>query len=76
MPAKQPRIHTVLDESLYESIKERAEAEGISLSQKAHDLLKLAMEIQGDRELDAMVDRRKENDADSIPHDQFWSDRE
>lgn len=76
MPAQQPRIHTVLDESLYEAIKKQAEKEGVSLSQKTRDLLKLAMEIQGDRKLDSLVDQRKENDEESIPHEDFWEDRD
>ena len=76
LPAKQPRIHTVLDESLYETIKQQAKQEGISLSQKTRDLLKLAVEIQGDRALDSLVDKRTKNDEPSIPHDDFWAERE
>lgn len=75
MPSKKPRIHALVDEPLYEAIEEQAEREGISLSRKARDLLKLAMEIQGDRRLDGLVDERKDSEADSIPHEAFWSDR-
>lgn len=76
MPSEKPRIHALVDEPLYEAIQEQANREGISLSQKARDLLKLAMEIQGDRQIDALVDERKQNEADAIPHDEFWPSRD
>lgn len=74
MPSNKPRINMVLEESLYEMIKEQAEEEGISLSRKTRDLLKLAMEIEEDRAIDSIVDRRKKNEASLISHDSFWAD--
>jgi len=76
MPSEKPRIHAVLDQALYDAIKKRAEEEGMSLSRKARDLMKMAIEIEEDRALDAIVDRRKENGDDSISHDDFWNNDE
>ena len=48
MPTKNPRINVVLEKPLYDSIKRLAKKDGVSLSLKARDLVKEALEIQGD----------------------------
>jgi hypothetical protein len=48
MPTSNPRINVVLDPKVYDELKSMAEADGVSLSLKARDLLKEAMEIHED----------------------------
>lgn len=66
MAAKNPRLITVLERPLYQRLKRAAKAEGVSLSAKARDLLREAIELeedgywaeQGEKRL-ASLDKRK-----------------
>ena len=44
MATKNPRLNIVLEPPLYQTIKRLAEKDGISLSLKARDLIRLALE--------------------------------
>ncbi|HEX7549358.1 MAG TPA: ribbon-helix-helix protein, CopG family [Candidatus Methylomirabilis sp.] len=44
MPTTSPRINTVLDPALYQTVERLARAEGISLSQKVRDLIRESVE--------------------------------
>jgi hypothetical protein len=48
MPTKQPRLNVVLEPYLHKAIALMAKEEGISLSLKARDLLKEAIETHED----------------------------
>ena len=48
MAAKNPRLITVLEPPLYQRLKQAAKAEGVSLSAKARDLLREAIELEED----------------------------
>jgi hypothetical protein len=48
MAAKNARVMTVLDRSLYEHLRRAARSEGISISAKARDMLRRAAEIEED----------------------------
>jgi len=48
MPAKNPRINVVLDKYLFKTVELMAKREGVSLSMKARDLLKDALETHED----------------------------
>jgi hypothetical protein len=48
MAAKNPRVITVLERSLYEHLRRAAKSEGISISAKARDMLRHAAELDED----------------------------
>jgi predicted DNA-binding protein len=48
MPAKNPRIHVILENPLYERVRLLAEKDGVSLSTKVRDLIREAIEMQED----------------------------
>ena len=75
MPAKNPRINIVLDMSLYKNVQFLAEKDGVSLSSKARELLKEAMEIHEDIYLSAIAEERERtfNIASALTHEEVWS---
>jgi len=74
MAAKNPRLMTVLEAPLYERLKKAAKADGVSLSSKARDLLREAMDLEeeahwaaeGEARLDSFR-RRK-----ALRHSEVW----
>lgn len=48
MPTSKPRLNVVLDKPVYGSIRTLAERDGISMSLKARDLIREALEIYED----------------------------
>ena len=60
MPAKNPRISVILDKPLFNQIAYIAKRDGVSLSLKARDLLKEALEIQEDIVLSQLGEAREE----------------
>ena len=75
MPAQNPRINVVLDNSLYRNVQLLAEKDNVSLSSKVRDLLKEALEIQEDMALSAFAEKREEswNDSKALSHNDVWS---
>ena len=75
MPAKNPRINIVLDKSLYKSVQFLAERDGVSLSSKARELLKEAMEIHEDIYLSAFAEEREKtfDISSALSHEEVWS---
>jgi len=67
MPTTLPRISAVVDRPIYEAVAMLAKKDGVSLSQKARDLLLEALELIEDAGLDAIVERRRKNRGKSIP---------
>lgn len=67
MPTTLPRISTVLDRPIYEAVAMLAKRDGVSLSQKARDLLLEALELTEDAGLEAIVERRRKTLGRSIP---------
>lgn len=59
MVAKNPRIHTVLEPSLYEAVERLAREHGFSLSEEAADLIREAVALREDRALDLLGDARR-----------------
>jgi hypothetical protein len=74
MPTTQPRVNIVMDPSLYESLATMAKKEKTSLSSKANELIKLAMEIYEDSYWDkqASVRAKKANKKSLLSHDEVW----
>ncbi len=58
MPAVQPRISTVLEKPLYETIRKLAARDKMSVSQKARDLLSEALELYEDQKIGEIVGER------------------
>ena len=75
MPAKNPRINVVLDEPLFNDIQFLADKDGVSLSTKARDLLREALEIQEDLYLASFAEEREKtlDDSAKLSHDDVWS---
>ena len=48
MPTKAPRLNVVLEPPMYFALVKLAKKEGISLSLKARELIKLALELSED----------------------------
>lgn len=68
MPSTHPRINTVLEPPVYETVKRLAEQDGVSLSQKVRDLVRDALDLLEDAALEEIVNQRRRNPAHSIPH--------
>jgi hypothetical protein len=75
MPTENPRINIVLDNLLYQNVRLLAKRDKVSLSAKARDLIKEALEIQEDIALSEFAEKRENtwNDADALTHDDIWS---
>ena len=75
MSAKNPRINVVLDKPLYKDVQFLAEKDGVSLSTKARDLIKEAMDTQEDIYLAAFAEERERTlDRNSkLTHEEAWS---
>ena len=67
MPTTLPRISAVVDRPIYEAVAMLAKRDGVSLSQKARDLLLEALELIEDAGLEAIVERRRKSSGKSIP---------
>jgi hypothetical protein len=67
MPTTLPRISAVVDRPIYEAVAMLAKRDGVSLSQKARDLLLEALELIEDAGLEAIVERRRKSPGKSIP---------
>lgn len=48
MPTKQPRLNVVLELPTYRSVRQLAKRDGVSLSLKARDLIREALELYED----------------------------
>jgi hypothetical protein len=75
VPTQNPRINIVVDRLLYQNLQLLAEKENVSLSAKARDLLKEALELQEDIGLAKFAEKREEswNESEALTHDDVWS---
>lgn len=67
MPTKNPRVQVVLEKPLYEALHSLAEEEGVSLSLKARDLIRDALENLEDVSLAGLVEERSRKPARLLP---------
>lgn len=74
MPAKNPRVNVVVERPLYDAIGRLARREGTSLSAKARDLLRDALETQEDLGLAAIAEERERtlDRRASLTHEAVW----
>jgi metal-responsive CopG/Arc/MetJ family transcriptional regulator len=77
MPAKNPRVNVVLERPLYATLDRLARRDGTSLSSKARDLLRDALELYEDIAL-AEVARARDATFDrsaALTHEAVWRRR-
>jgi len=74
MPAKNPRVNVVLERPLYEALTRLARRDGTSLSLKARDLLREALETYEDLALDQIAEERERtlDRAEALSHREVW----
>lgn len=74
MPAKNPRVNVVLERPVYDALGRLALREGTSLSTKARDLLREALETHEDMGLGRLAEQRERTfeRVRSLSHDAVW----
>ncbi len=74
MPAKSPRVNTVLERPLYEEVRRLAAMEGVSVSQKVRDLVREALDLLEDRALAAVAAERENalEEGAVLSHEEVW----
>ncbi len=74
MPTKNPRLNIVLEPDLFSIIKKIADKEKVSMSLKARELIKNALEIYEDISLASSADRRSAsfNRKKAKSHEDIW----
>jgi predicted DNA-binding protein len=75
MPTKNPRLNIVLEPALYGLVKKIADAEKVSMSLKARELIKNALELYEDLSLAAEADKRSASFSrkKAKGHDEIWA---
>ncbi len=74
MPAKNPRVNVVLERPLYEALSRLARRDGTSLSLKARDLLRDALETHEDLALSRIAEERERtfDRSRALSHREVW----
>jgi len=74
MPTTKPRINIILEEPLYKTIEELADRDGVSLSLKARDLIREALEIREDVALASFAEARVKTyrRSKALKHEEVW----
>ena len=74
MPAKNPRVNVVLERPLYEALSRAAKRDGASLSLKARDLLRDALETHEDLALSRVAEERERtfDRSRALSHRAVW----
>jgi predicted DNA-binding protein len=77
MPAKNPRVNVVLERPMYDALGRLARREGASLSTKARDLLRDALERHEDFVLAEIASERERtlDRGKTLTHDAVWRRR-
>jgi predicted DNA-binding protein len=75
MSTKNPRLNVVLEPSLYGAIKQLAEKDGVSLSLKARDLIRQAIEYCEDFYWTQEAKKREKTFSKkaALTHEKAWS---
>jgi hypothetical protein len=74
MPTEHPRVNIVVEPLLYGLMHDIAEAQGLSLSALARDLIREALELREDVSLAGLAEERDHtfNKKKSLSHKQVW----
>lgn len=77
MPTKQPRLNVVLEPGSFRSIEQLAARDGVSLSMKARDLIREALELHEDAYWARRADERMRNFKieKALTDEQVWGRR-
>jgi len=77
MPANNPRLNVVLERPLYDALLRLARQDGVSLSEKARDLLRNALEVHENVVLNEIGAERERtiNRTATLTHDAVWRRR-
>ena len=75
MSTKNPRLNVVLEEPLYQSVRRLAEKDHVSLSLKARDLIRLALEYCEDLYWTKSAEAREKTltKRKTLTHKEVWS---
>jgi len=66
MATKQPRLQVLLEKPLYSAVESLADEEGVSMSAKARDLIREALEHLEDAALAKIVETRARKPAKTL----------
>ena len=74
MPARNPRVNVVLEQTVYDTVRRLAHRDGISVSSKVRDLVREALEVDEDAALASLAARRERtfNRPRALTHQQVW----
>lgn len=67
-----PRISTVVERPLYAVLEGLARRDHMSLSQKARDLLRRAVDLDEDADLFELALERSRGKGKRLTHEEFW----
>ena len=75
MSTKNPRLNVVLEPPIYQTLKHLAHKDGVSLSLKARDLIRLALEYCEDLYWTKTAEQREKTLSKKKPltHKEAWS---
>ena len=75
MPTKHPRLNVVLEKPVLQSVKQLARRDGVSLSMKARDLIREALELHEDAYLAERAHERAAtfDHSKALTHEQVWA---
>jgi predicted DNA-binding protein len=74
MPTKNQRINLALEKPLYRQLQRLAKNDGVSLSLKARDLIKEALEAREDIVLAKFAEEREKtfDKTKALTHEEVW----
>ena len=72
MKTAKKRINITADSDIESALHYAAKRDGLNVTTKATDLLRLALELEEDMSLAAMAEKRSSVKAKHIPHDAAW----
>ena len=74
MATKHPRVNVVLERPLFDTLSRLARRDDVSLSLKARELIREAIEIHEDIALARIADRRARTfvRSKSLSHEEVW----
>jgi hypothetical protein len=77
MPTQHPRLNIVIEEPLYKSLSRLARRDGVSLSLKARDLIREALELQEDTHWEKIAESRSKTfrPRTALSHKDVWRSR-
>ena len=77
MPTKHPRLNVVLEKPVLQSVRQLAKRDGVSVSLKARDLIREALEFYEDAYWAQLAEERWKtfDRKTALTHEQVWGRR-